>query len=154
MTADDIRFVLDRLDKDHVRDLADAARSHWDASTAGFELCYQPGDGTHYALVFTIADDDRQPLIGAPGGGTVGMPPSSGLPFPRDRSYTIVYYVQRNRGMLLGRHEFVHPGLLDLDVGPASTLALAVLLNAITVPGDERWKNSLIEAAEAAEARA
>jgi hypothetical protein len=46
VNADDARYVLDRLDRSHVSNLAIAAARAWDDWAAAFELCYQPGDGT------------------------------------------------------------------------------------------------------------
>lgn len=159
MTADDLEYVFGRLDPLHYEPLAAQARAAWEfevafsevetRGSAAFELCYQPGDGTHYALVFAPV---TWPVFGAPGGGTGGGEPGSGSGvYPRDGRHALATYLQRGTSMIFGLDEFVHPTRVAEGLGPnpASALAIAVLLNEITMPGDRRWRDSMIENAKA-----
>lgn len=67
LTLEERHRVIDRLDENHIRDLARKARVHL-RNRNTVELCYQPGDATWYPLILTHRDD----VIGAPGGGGAG----------------------------------------------------------------------------------
>lgn len=147
MTAADVRYVLDRLDMDHVRECALLARGAWYATgyplglARPFEVCYQPGDGTHYALLF-VPLDRRLPVIGAPGGGTGGFPPSHGwggvLKDPPDR--LLAYWIQHGRGLQFAHDQYLDPSWIEqhFPAPGASVVALAVLLNLVST-GSEEW---------------
>ena len=71
LTQDQARqFVLSRLDKEHVQVCARRAASALEAE-GRVEVCYQPGDGTWYALFIATAPV----LVGAAGGGTADQSP-------------------------------------------------------------------------------
>lgn len=151
MGADDVRYVFERLDMDHVRGCAALARGPWDGGPwdAGvpFEVCYQPGDGTHYALLF-VPIDRRLPILGAPGGGTGDSPPSHGwggvLKGHPDRM--LVYWIQKGRGLEFSYGQYLDPSWIEsyLPTTGGSVLALAVLLNLIS-SNDETWKEKYLE---------
>lgn len=58
-------YVLGRLDREHIAELADQAQSCLHELGQAVELCYMPGDATWYSI--TIAP--MWHVIGAPGGG-------------------------------------------------------------------------------------
>ena len=144
LRAEDLGYVFERLDRDHIRTLAGVARERWDDGHPPFELCYMPGDGTHYGLLIVPV---LWAVHGAAGGGNsrgLLAPHSASGIHPRDGAYALVYYIQRQQGMFIGRHEFLHPSRVEeLGAGSASTLALAVLLNSITeaLPG---WEEQMV----------
>lgn len=57
-------YVINRLDHDHIRDLAAAARAELEMGNA-VELCYMPGDATWYSITIAVV----RATVGAPGGG-------------------------------------------------------------------------------------
>lgn len=57
----------ERLDQEHIETLAEAIKVKLANGYEGIEVAYMPGDATWYALVFA-----RLPLVGAPGGGSMG----------------------------------------------------------------------------------
>ena len=66
-------YVLGRLDREHIADLADQAQSCLRELGRAVELCYMPGDATWYSI--TIAP--MWHVIGAPGGGHVDRMPDT-----------------------------------------------------------------------------
>lgn len=145
MRSTDLEYVFNRLDKDHISGCAEQAREQWDAGTTVFEVCYQPGDFTHYSLVFSVLRGT--PVLGAPGGGTAGHEPSTGTGcWPYDGSSALVTYSQKGRSGFIGRRDFLHPSwvLEYLTDNEASSLALAMLLNEITGHGST-WQATMVE---------
>lgn len=149
MNASDARYVLERLDADHVRGVAEQAKSAWEAGIEAFEVGYMPGDGTHYGLLFTILRPGV-PVLSAPGGGSMGSRACTATGSRFDGTVAVVTYLQRGRSFVLGNRDFAHPSWLQAQIGAdfseASTLALAVLLNEITgaSPGwESRYVDSL-----------
>ena len=59
------QYVLDRLDRDHIRRLAEQAKVPLREMGRTVELTYMPGDATWYSIVIAPVSD----VIGAPGGG-------------------------------------------------------------------------------------
>lgn len=153
MNKDEIRYVYDRLDQEHVRGLARQASAAWDGGAAAFELAYMPGDMTHYGVVFTILG--AVPILGASGGGSDDrFPPQTGLNgVPFNRSYALVTYAQRGTSMIVHREEVVFPDAVYAGLTPnaASALALTVLLNAITRGDDVSWYEAMLDNAPEAE---
>lgn len=144
LTKHEARFVINRLDLNHIDALAERVRREWDLGELVFEAALMPGDGTHYGLLFAVLAYEV-PIFGAPGGG--GMDGSaytaSGCPF--DGTYAVVTYLQRAQTLTVNRRGFVHPSTLShLDVSEGSQLALAVFLNAVTqaAPG---WETNYAE---------
>lgn len=156
LNAAELEYIFGRLDMEHARVCARQAWLAWEKGERAFEVCFQPGDGTHYALLF-VALGPRIPLYGGPGGGTGGHAPSRVWGIEEEGTRLLVYWVQRSSGMGIDRGEYVSPDyvLSNFDTAPASALALAVLFNLITRE-DEEWIGRLlsnvreIEAAEAA----
>lgn len=143
MNASDLEYILGRLDRAHVVSLAAQAREAWDSGERAWELAYMPGDGTHYGLFFTVLRS-TVPVFGAPGGGSGDIRPYTITGCKFDDSFVILNWIQRERMIIFGRHDFVHPSWVEkLDGGEASSLAVAVLLNEITQV-DPDWQESLI----------
>lgn len=149
MTAADLKYVFDRLDMNHVHGCAAQAREAWQEGEAAFEVNYQPGDGTHYGLLF-VPLDNRLHVLGAPGGGTGGFPPTQawgGVLRNAAPDRMFVYWIQRNRGVQINEGSFIHPSWLESaleDQAPASVLALAVLLN-LVIGNDNEWIAKIID---------
>jgi hypothetical protein len=140
-----VEDVLDGLDDEHVKGCAELARREWDGGSAVWEVCYQPGDGTHYALLFTVLKPGVR-VVGAPGGGAGDFPAHTGIGGGRfDGTLAVVTWLQRGQSAVLGRLDFVTPGWVAsrYDSGPASAIALAVLLNEITQRG-AGWRDRMI----------
>lgn len=161
-TASDLEYVLGKLDREHVAELVVKARVTWDLTSAeAFELTYMPGDGTHYALVFTIVRDSFE-VYTAEGGGTgagQGIPArlhsGLGIGTAFDGSYAILYYAQRGRAAVIGRHDYTSIDWIQetYDCSWGSAVALAVLLNEIT-GGGPGWQERMVENYREAEAAA
>lgn len=140
MNADDIQYVFDHLDYDHVCGVAHEAREAWGMVRA-FEIVYQPGDMTNYGLLFTILDGGV-PILSAPGGGTMdGMMAYTNTGCRFDGTFAAVSSIQRGTSAIVGNRDFVEPAWVEkkFGYGPASSLALAVLFNEITGQ-DPGWK--------------
>ena len=58
-------YVLNRLDREHIGELADQAQTCLRSTGRAVELCYMPGDATWYSIVIAPVWH----VIGAPGGG-------------------------------------------------------------------------------------
>lgn len=122
LTPKEREFVLTRLDREHIADVAARVRAQLNAGAA-VEACYMPGDGTWYALVFTPLGL----LVGGLGGGTNGNAPHTLFP----GSTLLVAYGQN--GTLVD----LYPNC-DLEeraarlTSSASALAIAELLRAVT----------------------
>lgn len=65
MTDEEHDFVVKRLDRKHIEELAAQAREKLQRGQA-VECCYTPGDATWYSLVLARVDH----VLGAYGGGT------------------------------------------------------------------------------------
>lgn len=126
LTVEDRAYVLDRLDRAHIAEVAGNVRAHLDRQ-AVVEACYQPGDATWYSLLFV----PLAAVVSGEGGGTAGYGPQSfyapgGL---------LVSYGQR------GTCAEIIVGGCDPDFAaeklspnPASALAIAELLRAVLEP--------------------
>jgi hypothetical protein len=100
----DRESVVARLDRDHIENLAEQAKSKlW--SGQAVELEYVPGNATWYALILAPVNH----LIGAPGGGNtksfLGWSPKSFL----GECTHVVVYAQRERAA------WFDPELHDMD---------------------------------------
>jgi hypothetical protein len=128
----DREFVLDRLDRDHINDLAEQAKLALFIQNMAIELCYQPGDATWYSLIIAPV----RGLAGAPGGGTgdnaaqsyIGNSPR--LQETGHHTFIIVYAQRETVAWFKADDDFewIASKLIDL---PGSALAIAQLLKAI-----------------------
>lgn len=122
LTAEDRKYVLQRLDRDHIADVAARVRAQLNSGSA-VEACYQPGDGTWYALFFVPLGE----LAGGNGGGTSDNAPHHLF----HGSTLLVVYGQK------GTVVDIYPNC-DLEerasklTEQASALAIAELLKAVT----------------------
>jgi hypothetical protein len=121
LTDPEREYVVNRLDRDHVVQVAAGVLRELGNGRA-VEACYQPGDGTSYALMFV----PMGAVVGGNGGGTAGYAPSRWF-----NGGTLIVYGQR--GSAFDAYsgcdaEYVASELTD---NPASALAIAVLLREV-----------------------
>jgi hypothetical protein len=119
------KYVLDRLDGDHIAWLAHGAQA---ALLAGksIEIAYMPGDATWYSLVIAQVDD----IIGAPGGGHLTDDHLTQSYLGGIGTYVIVY-AQRNQAHFYSPGDDIEWLASKFDVTEASQLAIAELLKAV-----------------------
>lgn len=148
MNAADLRFVFDRLDMDHVRGCAEAVQVTWETGTPVFEVCYEPGDGTNYALLFTILRPGM-PILGTHGGGSGNRPPHTGTGSKFDGTIAYVHWLQRERVAVFGNRDFATPEWVERNYGctGGSAVAVAVLLNQIS-GHDPAWRDRMVAQSE------
>lgn len=122
---DSRKYVLDRLDGEHIAWLAHDGQA---ALLAGktIEVTYMPGDATWYSIVIAQVDD----IIGAPGGGHVTDEYLCQSYVGGIGTYVIVY-AQRNQAFFYAPGDDVEWLATKFDVSEASQLAIAELLKAV-----------------------
>jgi hypothetical protein len=123
MKEEDRAYVLDRLDREHIEELAEKIALSLELGHA-IEACYQPGDATWYSLVF-----GRCTVLGAAGGGGDYplSPPSSYI--GQDRVF--IAYVQPGSVASFGKHDDPEWVAMKLTDNRASALAIAALIKAV-----------------------
>jgi hypothetical protein len=118
----DKQYFEERLDHEHVLGLAETIKLRFANGAGAVEACYQPGDGTWYALLFA-----RPELVGAAGGGTQGNSPSTQV--GRERMF--VSYLQQSTWASFGELDdpyWIAGKLTDNEVG---IVALAAILKEV-----------------------
>lgn len=121
MEAEDRAYVLDRLDQEHIQELAEKIAVSLELGHA-IEACYQPGDATWYSLVF-----GRCTLLGAAGGGGTGGAATSFI--GKDRVF--IAYVQRSTVASFVEGDDPEWVAMKLTDNRASALAIAQLIRAV-----------------------
>ena len=121
MAEEDRAYVIDRLDREHIEELAEKIALSLELGHA-IEACYQPGDATWYSLVF-----GRCTLLGAAGGGGTGQAPSSWI--GKDRVF--IAYTQLSTVASFGEHDDPEWVAMKLTDNRASALAIAQLIKAV-----------------------
>lgn len=122
MTEEDRAYVIDRLDHEHIGELAEKINLGLDLGHA-VEACYQPGDATWYSLVLA-----RPFLHGAAGGGEGGAGPRSYI----GQGRTFIAYVQRGTISDFGERD--DPEWVGNKLSPdnnASALAISELIREV-----------------------
>ena len=129
---DSRKYVLDRLDREHIATIAERARVRL-ARGEAVELSYMPGDATWYSLVITPVHR----TIGAPGGGHVkGSPVTTDY----DQSYIgvygpltayVIFHAQTKSGVFCSAEEDWEWITQEFNTTEASQLAIAELLKAV-----------------------
>lgn len=122
LTSAERRFVLERLDPEHVLGVAVRVKACLNSGRA-VEACYMPGDGTHYALMFAPLGG----AVGAPGGGSGGNAPGSYW----HGSQMLIVYGQREKAVAFSVADDPEWTAGQLTDSPASVLAIAALLRAV-----------------------
>lgn len=123
-------YVLGRLDRGHIRELADQAQSCLRELGRPVELCYMPGDATWYSI--TIAP--MWHVIGAPGGGhsdTTDAVDQSYIGIHGSRNIFLIAYAQTGQVVFCSDQEDWEWIAQKFDSTPASQLAIAELLKAV-----------------------
>ncbi len=123
-------YILGRLDRGHIRELADQASSSLFELGHAIELCYMPGDATWYSL--TIAPVWH--TVGAPGGGHHDMSnvDQSYIGVHDSRNVFLIAYAQIDQVVFCSDEEDWEWIAAKFDKStPASQLAIAELLKAV-----------------------
>jgi hypothetical protein len=128
-------YVLGRLDREHIAELADQAQSCLRELGRAVELCYMPGDATWYSI--TIAPVWH--VVGAPGGGHRSNDGAyddveQSYYGVRDRKVFMIAYAQKNEVVFCSDDEDWEWIAQKFDSTPASQLAIAELLKAVFTP--------------------
>jgi hypothetical protein len=124
-------YVLGRLDREHIADLADQAQSCLRELGRAVELCYMPGDATWYSI--TIAP--MWHVIGAQGGGhspdSSGMIDQSYVGIHDNRNIFLIAHAQTREVVFCSDQEDWEWIAQKFDTTEASQLAIAELLKAV-----------------------
>lgn len=123
-------YVLGRLDREHIAELADQAQSCLRVLGRAVELCYMPGDGTWYSI--TIAP--MWHVIGAPGGGHLEdatFLDQSFVGIHDSRNTFMIAYGQSGEVVFCSDQENWEWIAQKFNSTPASQLAIAELLKAV-----------------------
>lgn len=126
-------YVLGRLDREHIAELADQAQSCLRELGRAVELCYMPGDATWYSI--TIAPVWH--VIGAPGGGhreDGDRLDQSYVGVHDSRNIFMIAYAQSGGVVFCSDQEDWEWIAQKFDSTPASQLAIAELLKAVFTP--------------------
>jgi hypothetical protein len=123
-------YVLGRLDREHIADLADQAQSCLRELGRAVELCYMPGDATWYSL--TIAPVWH--VVGAPGGGhsdSANSFDTSYIGVHDKRNIFLIAHGQSGQVVFCSDQEDWEWIAQKFDTTEASQLAIAELLKAV-----------------------
>jgi hypothetical protein len=123
-------YVLGRLDREHIADLADQAQSCLRELGRAVELCYMPGDATWYSI--TIAPVWH--VVGASGGGHIDSSNSYDQSFVGvhdSRNIFLIVHAQTGGAVFCSDQEDWEWIAQKFDSTPASQLAIAELLKAV-----------------------
>lgn len=129
LTDEEYAYVIGRLDRQHILDVAEQARVKLQRGQT-VELCYQPGDATWYSLILGRVDN----VLGAEGGGTAGMGPTS---FIGGEGTYVLVYAQREAATYFSGDENWEWVASKVTDNRASTVAIAQLLGEIFSEGEE-----------------
>lgn len=122
-------YVLGRLDRSHITDLAQEAKAILSGRDEAVELCYMPGDATWYSLVITPVLH----VVGAAGGGHVEK-------YTFDQSYIgvhgpmnvfVIFHAQSETAVFCSDQEDWEWVATRFPTSEASQLAIAELLKEV-----------------------
>ena len=124
-------YVLGRLDREHIADLADQAQSCLRELGRAVELAYMPGDATWYSI--TIAPVWH--VVGAGGGGhrpgVEGSFDTSYIGVHDNRNIFLIAHAQSGQVVFCSDQEDWEWIAQKFDTTEASQLAIAELLKAV-----------------------
>lgn len=123
-------YVLGRLDREHITELADQAQSCLRELGRAVELCYMPGDATWYSI--TIAP--MWHVIGAPGGGhreDADALDQSYIGIHGSQNIFLIAHAQSGQVVFCSDQEDWEWIAQKFDTTEASQLAIAELLKAV-----------------------
>jgi hypothetical protein len=123
LTDEEHTYVVERLDHDHIRELAEQARVKLDRGQT-VECCYQPGDATWYSLILARVDN----VLGAEGGGTGGLNPHS---FIGGEGTYVLVYAQREQATYFSAEENWEWVASKVTDNRASIVAIGQFLEAV-----------------------